>query len=56
LLAGWKAQGWDLVSLRDYFDALTARDLPRHEVTTAAVPGRSGTLALQGGEFLPQFA
>ncbi len=56
LLAGWKAQGWQLVSLRDYFDSLRARDLPRHEVTAAAVPGRSGTLALQGGEFLPQFA
>lgn len=56
LLAGWKAQGWTLVSLRDYFDTLSARDLPRHEVAMAAVPGRSGTLALQGGEFLAQFA
>jgi hypothetical protein len=44
------------VSLRDYFDTLSARDLPRHEVAMAAVPGRSGTLALQGGEFLAQFA
>ncbi len=56
LLTGWKDQGWELVSLRDYFDALPSKDLPRHEVGTAPVPGRSGTLAVQGEEFLAQFA
>jgi peptidoglycan/xylan/chitin deacetylase (PgdA/CDA1 family) len=52
LLTGWRAQGHDLVSLRDYFDALPSKDLPRHDVAVGPVEGRSGTLALQGPEFL----
>jgi hypothetical protein len=52
LLQGWRAMGVKLLSLGDYFDALPDKNLPRHEVLTGAVPGRSGTLALQGGEFL----
>ncbi len=52
LLTGWKAQGYDLVSLRDYFDGLEIKSLPRHTVAPGAVPGRSGTLALQGPVFL----
>jgi len=52
LLTGWKEQGHELVSLRDYFDALPSKDLPRHEVGAGAVEGRSGTLAVQGSEFL----
>ena len=54
LLAGWRAAGYALVSLRDYFDALEAKTLPRHVVTAAEIPGRSGTLALQDEEFLAQ--
>ena len=56
LLAGWKARGYELVSLRDYFDALPAKDLPRHDVSNGEVEGRSGTLATQGEEFLAGFA
>ncbi len=52
LLAGWKDQGHEMVSLRDYFDTLPTRDLPRHDVARGAVAGRSGELALQGPEFL----
>jgi len=52
LLTGWKDQGHELVSLRDYFDALPTKDLPRHDVATGPVKGRSGILALQGPEFL----
>src|SRR5689334_12297792 len=52
LLQGWQAQGYRLVSLGDYFDALPDKNLPRHEVITGNVPGRSGTLALQGPPFL----
>ncbi|MBI2311024.1 MAG: 4-deoxy-4-formamido-L-arabinose-phosphoundecaprenol deformylase [Betaproteobacteria bacterium] len=52
LLAGWKAMGFELVSLRQLFEGLEARRLPRHEVTLGEIPGRSGTLALQGPEFL----
>jgi hypothetical protein len=40
------------VSLGDYFDALPDKNLPRHEVLTGSIPGRSGTLALQGPRFL----
>jgi len=52
LLTAWKDQGYDLVSLRDYFDALPSKDLPRHEVAAGPVEGRTGTLATQGPEFL----
>lgn len=48
LLAGWQAQGYRLVSLADYFSALSGRALPRHAVVAGTVPGRSGTLASQG--------
>jgi peptidoglycan/xylan/chitin deacetylase (PgdA/CDA1 family) len=45
LLAGWAAQGYEVVAL----GALAApRELPVHEVVYGSVPGRSGTLALQG--------
>jgi len=52
LLTAWKDQGYDLVSLRDYFDALPSKDLPRHDLATGPVKGRTGTLATQGQEFL----
>ncbi len=52
LLQGWRAQGYRLVSLGDYFDALADKNLPRHEVIAGSVPGRSGSLALQGPRFL----
>ncbi|MDD5179943.1 MAG: polysaccharide deacetylase family protein [Gallionellaceae bacterium] len=47
LLAGWKAQGYELVSLRQYLEGLNGA-LPRHEVVTGEIAGRSGTLAVQG--------
>lgn len=56
LLAGWRAAGHDLVSLRDYYAALDPNRLPRHAVVSGTVPGRSGTLALQGDEFLADCA
>ena len=52
LLQGWREQGYRLVCLGDYFEALPDKNLPRHEVTTGEVPGRSGQLALQGPDFL----
>ena len=54
LLAGWRDAGCELVSLRDYFNALEPRALPRHVVRAAAIPGRAGTLAQQGHEFLAE--
>lgn len=53
LLAGWRQQGYDLVSLQAFAAALDIARLPRHEVVLGTVPGRSGTLALQGGEIAP---
>ncbi len=51
LLSGWKALGYDLVSLEEYHDSLP-EDLPRHEVIYEEIPGRAGVLARQGDEFL----
>ncbi len=52
LLLGWRRQGYTLCSLADYFQAIPNKDLPRHAVRLGEVPGRSGTLALQGPPFL----
>ncbi|MCZ7559209.1 MAG: polysaccharide deacetylase family protein [Burkholderiaceae bacterium] len=48
LLAGWKAQGYRLVSMRTMFDAVGRAGLPRHRVGSGEIAGRSGTLAIQG--------
>jgi undecaprenyl phosphate-alpha-L-ara4FN deformylase len=44
LLAGWRKQGHQLVRT----DQMPLGRLPRHQVIYGEVPGRSGTLALQG--------
>jgi peptidoglycan/xylan/chitin deacetylase (PgdA/CDA1 family) len=51
LLEGWRAQGYTLSSVRAYFETLPVTTLPRHAVTLGTVPGRSGTLAMQGVGF-----
>ena len=48
LLIGWKAQGYELVSGERLFTALDLATLPKHRVYLGEIPGRSGTLALQG--------
>ena len=53
LLDGWKAQGYRLCAMRDLVEATSVGSLPMHSVVDAAVPGRSGTVATQGPEFLP---
>ena len=52
LLAGWRAQGYELVATRDLYAALDLKKLPRHEVRFEEIPGRSGTLMVQGPAFL----
>ncbi len=52
LLTAWREQGYELVALRDMAAALDHARLPRHEVVRGEIPGRSGTLMLQGPEFL----
>jgi hypothetical protein len=49
LLEGWRALGYELVSMRALYAALDPAALPRCRVREGSVPGRSGTLALQGG-------
>ena len=51
LLEGWQAQGYELVPTEAIFRALPP-NLPICEVVYGEVPGRSGTLALQGKEVL----
>ena len=47
LLSGWKQQGYQLVSLADYYAALDISKLSKERVIQGEIPGRSGTLALQ---------
>lgn len=48
LLDGWSRQGYEVVALREMAATRHARELPVHEVVYGPMPGRSGTLALQG--------
>jgi peptidoglycan/xylan/chitin deacetylase (PgdA/CDA1 family) len=52
LLTAWREQGYELVALRDMAATLDRARLPRHEVVRGEIAGRSGTLMLQGPEFL----
>ena len=55
LLAGWKARGYQLSSLRALYETLQPLTLPRCEVGPGTIPGRSGALFCQGREFLADF-
>lgn len=46
LLEGWKQQGYDLVSMRQYLQSIIGT-LPRHAVRMGHVSGRSSKLAVQ---------
>jgi undecaprenyl phosphate-alpha-L-ara4FN deformylase len=52
LIVGWKAQGYRVSSMRALYETMQPLALPRHEVGPGTVPGRSGTLLVQGREFL----
>jgi undecaprenyl phosphate-alpha-L-ara4FN deformylase len=52
LLTGWKAQGWTLGPVRVLRNAVEPLALPRCETALAPLEGRSGTLLMQGDEFL----
>lgn len=52
LIKGWQAQGYHVCSLADYAASLPAHALPRHEALAGEIPGRSGTLQIQGPAFL----
>jgi peptidoglycan/xylan/chitin deacetylase (PgdA/CDA1 family) len=50
LLQGWQAQGYELVSLRQYLRGLDVRALPRQEVVMQEVEGRVGKLSVAAGD------
>jgi undecaprenyl phosphate-alpha-L-ara4FN deformylase len=52
LLEGWTAQGYRLVPMRTLYESLQTYSLPRCDVGTGQVRGRSGTLFVQKEEFL----
>ena len=52
LIVGWKAQGWTLGPTRALFDAVEPMALPRCVTGPGTIPGRTGTLLVQGPEFL----
>ncbi len=52
LIAGWKAQGYRITSMRGLYDTLQPLALPRCEVAPGVISGRSGTVLRQGREFL----
>ena len=54
LLEGWKAQGYELVAMRNLVLGREPFQLPLHEIVAGTVPGRSGTLATQGKPFLEE--
>jgi len=47
LLAGWREQGYELVSMRTLLAGLDVASLPSGVVRPGTVPGRSGLLAVQ---------
>jgi len=52
LIAGWKAQGWSLGPTRTLFESVEPMALPRCTTGPGTIPGRTGTLLVQGPEFL----
>jgi peptidoglycan/xylan/chitin deacetylase (PgdA/CDA1 family) len=46
LLAGWQAQGYELVSLRQYLAGLDVAALPHKEMELREIEGRIGSLAV----------
>ena len=48
LLSGWRAQGYDLASMADYYDKIKDLPLPQRRLSWGQVPGRSGDLIVPG--------
>jgi peptidoglycan/xylan/chitin deacetylase (PgdA/CDA1 family) len=46
LLTGWKAQGYQLASMAQYYDKIKDDPLPEHPVQWGELPGRSGELII----------
>lgn len=52
LLSGWREQGYELVAMSEIARTLDPAALPRCEMLRGEISGRSGTLMVQGPEFL----
>ncbi len=48
ILDGWREQGHELVSLGKYLGSFRIDTLPHHEIRYTEIPGRTGTVAMQG--------
>jgi peptidoglycan/xylan/chitin deacetylase (PgdA/CDA1 family) len=48
LLAGWKAQGYRLASMGQYYAKIQGQPLPVRPIAWGELPGRSGQLMIQG--------
>jgi peptidoglycan/xylan/chitin deacetylase (PgdA/CDA1 family) len=54
LIVGWKTQGYELVATATVAAKLAREHLPYFVAEQGEVPGRSGTLLMQGRPFLPE--
>ena len=52
LLAGWRALGYEVVSLRDYAAGLSLSRLPRRIIAEEFFPATRGIVAMEGKDFL----
>jgi peptidoglycan/xylan/chitin deacetylase (PgdA/CDA1 family) len=48
LLAGWISQGYEIVSIGSLLQKTNRARLPRHLLSAERIPGRSGTVMMQG--------
>jgi hypothetical protein len=48
LLSGWRAQGYQLASMADYYEKIKDLPLPQRALGWGQVPGRSGDLIVPG--------
>ena len=53
LLSGWRAQGYEIVSLGSLYSSIDIARLPRNEVVYGEIPGRSGRVAMQARQSNP---
>ena len=53
LITGWQEQGFTLVATETIATQLARSQLPYFSVVQASVPGRAGTLMMQGAPYLP---
>jgi hypothetical protein len=53
LILSWKSQGYELVPTQTIAQTMVRSQLPYFNAVRGELPGRSGTLLMQGAPFLP---